>query len=153
MSAWVGLYYDGGHLGSQEIIRVDGTLSCFVVRKRGSMKIDWGQHPPRWSLWGCPTCSYGSSVLLAQRGPLAEWPVLSLIGPRSPASYSGRVWPRAFKRGFPLVQCVPDTSSRRVHLDLFECSVFGVLSARAPRGIWSSHWGTILGWLSGASPP
>ena len=78
-------------------------------------------------------------MLLAQRGPLGEGPAGSLIGPGETASHSGGLWPRAFKRwggAVHKVQCVPDASGRRVHSGLFESLGFGVLLARALKGLY-----------------
>ena len=61
----------------------------------------FGCYVPLQSI-GLPTCSHSSSVLLAQCGPLGEGPAGSLIGPGEPASHSGGLWPRAFKRGVPI---------------------------------------------------
>ena len=93
----------------------------------------------------CPFRAFGAAYMQPQQqcvagtawAPLEKGPAGSLIGPGEPASHSGGLWPRAFKKGVPIG---PMCSRRRrehiggrVHSGLFESSGFGVLLARAPR--------------------
>ena len=111
-------------------------LWCQGFRKRATQMFRC--YVPLQSI-GLPTCSHSSSVLLAQLGPLGEGPAGSLIGPGEPASHSGGLVV-ALKRGGShrsnVFQMAVFPSGRRVHLGLFESSGFGVLPARAPRGLY-----------------